>query len=94
MWPFDLALKRDLAYTRAERDALLARLKDADLRLNEQSAIIAAFRHWAEGQPDPDARLCFCGPTRWRAWMQGETAGEDGIVGSTDDDIVPDFRRP
>lgn len=93
MWPFDVALKRELAYALAERDALLARMRDAELRLAQQAAIIAAFRHWAEGQPDPELRVCFCSPTRWRAWMHGEMAGEDGVVATSDDDLIPNHGR-
>jgi hypothetical protein len=35
-------------------------------------------------------RPCLCGYERWKYWMQGATAGADGVAGTFDDVLIPD----
>lgn len=35
-------------------------------------------------------RPCLCGLARWERWRDGAIAGADGVVGTMDDDLVPE----
>src|ERR1051326_1538645 len=71
----------------AQQVAMLqARSKDQDRVISQQAFLIRQFR---EDPPSYEPRRCYCTESRWRAWMEGTTAGEDGIVHTSDDDLLP-----
>jgi hypothetical protein len=86
------ALRYELRFCETTLRDVTARSVAKDRVIEEQAELIRQFRAEVGKLPDYQPRICHCGETRWRSWLEGEQAGEDGIVGTKDDDWVQERR--
>lgn len=81
----------------SENVGLRLQVRTLQLEKEHQADAIAQLRAALDNDPaqvaalqaSPAMRPCECG-VRWFRWHDGKVAGRDGIVGTADDDLVPD----
>jgi hypothetical protein len=80
-----------LADAQLREENMILKLENEVARgtIRRQGIVIRQFKaHYAE--ITDKVKLCICGDTRWEWWFDGMRAGKDGIVGTKDDDLIPD----